>query len=132
MSSTLRRTYSVNTSTKTMTKPTKTSKTTKLALAAASLPDMSEDNTRAPSFAASVVALEVGQCASRTWRMCDDTTLAMLAHQLPEIKATYRRNSQPAIVQARKKTGGQYEMESGEFISQSGAIYVTIVVTRVA
>lgn len=87
---------------------------------------------RESSFAAVVADLEVGESASRTHYLNPDMTLAELARDIHEMKAMIRNNAQPAVVAARKRTGGQYRVESGETISQAGNVYLLVIVTRIA
>ena len=87
---------------------------------------------RESSFAAVVSDLEVGESASRTHFLNQDMTLADLARDMAEMKAMIRNNAQPAVVAARKRTGGQYRVESGETITQGGNVYLLVIVTRTA
>lgn len=87
---------------------------------------------RESSFAAVVTDLEVGESASRTHYLNPEMTLADLARDIHEMKAMIRNNAQPAVVAARKRTGGQYRVETGETISQGGNVYLLVIVTRTA
>jgi hypothetical protein len=115
-----------------LTRPRKSATVTKPAPMPSEIPADAAEDVRAPSFAATVASLEVGECTSRSWRVPGGMTIEEMREWLPNAKALFRRNSQPAVVQAKKRTGGQYEMESGEFVAQSGNLYVVIVVTRTA
>lgn len=87
---------------------------------------------RESSFAAVVADLDVGEVASRTHHLNSEMTLAELAVNMPEMKAMIRNNATPAVTQARKRTGGEYRIETAETITPSGRIYLLVLVTRTA
>lgn len=82
------------------------------------------------SFAAVVADLGIGESASRTHHLNQDMTLAELQRDLSEMKSMIDNNVRPAVVSAKKLTGGEYRIETTTSITTAGRVYLLAIVTR--
>lgn len=92
--------------------------------------DLIKPRRRESSFASVVSDLAVGESASKTYPVPHNVTLGELNEHISKAKATLRNNAQPAMVAARKRTNGQYRIETGETITQAGNLYLLVIITR--
>lgn len=84
------------------------------------------------SFAAVVSDLAIGESASRTHMLNDSMTLAQMRQDMSEMKAMISNNVRPSVAVAKKRTGGEYRVETGETITTGGRVYLLVIVTRIS
>ena len=102
--------------------------------ASSAAPGLSLGNVRRKesSFAAVVSDLQVGESASRVHHLNQQMTLAEMQRDMREMKAMITNNVRPSITVAKKRTGGEYRVETGETITTAGRVYLLVIVTRTA
>lgn len=87
---------------------------------------------RQSSFAAVVADLAVGDSATRSHTLNQGMTLAEFERDLKEMKSMIDNNVRPALVNAKKLTGGEYRVETSQTITTAGRIYLLAIVTRIS
>ena len=93
-------------------------------------PIMAESpSTRSSSFAAVVLDLAPGECASRIRKVDSTMSVERMAAELPELRQQMRNGVAPAIKRATEQTGRSYSVEVGEMIAPKGTLYMVAVVT---
>lgn len=85
------------------------------------------------SFAAQVLDLDVGQCASRVTAVEQGDMLGSIAINMPGMRDNLRNGCAPAIKRAKERTpGAEYTTEIGVMTMPAMTMYVVAVVTRLA
>lgn len=87
---------------------------------------------RSSSFNAVVADLEVGESASRAFKIDPDTTIGEIVEQRAATRAMLRNNVLAAMARAKTATGGDYSLDVGELVAHSGTMFNVVIVTRIA
>ena len=84
------------------------------------------------SFAAQILDLEPGQCASRVVQVPSDTPLSELRSLMSTMRDNLRNNVAPARARAADKLKAEFSTEVTDFMTPAAVLYVVAIVTRVS
>lgn len=85
---------------------------------------------KSSSFAAQVLDLEVGHSCSRVEQISPMVPLGVIQQNITTMRRQFRDRTDPAVASAKKQTGRNYIMESGDFMTSTSSWFLVIVVTR--
>ena len=87
---------------------------------------------KSSSFASVVADLDIDESACKAHMLDKDMTLAKLSSSMSEMKTMVGNNARPSVAIAKKRTGNEYRIETGETLTTGGRIYLLVIVTRIA
>ena len=83
------------------------------------------------SLVATLCESEVGWITTRSHAVPDHWSMGKLREELSELKAMVSNNVRPSVRQASEKSGFEFSVETSQTITQTGRVFVLVMITRV-
>jgi len=84
------------------------------------------------SIVSNLLALNVGECYTRSRLVDDNVTMASLQKNLTTWKNTLRQTVNQAMRRARESDNRELTLETSQSMTLTGKIYIQVIVTRTA
>lgn len=83
------------------------------------------------SLVATLCDSEVGWITTRSHAVPDHWTMGKLREELSDLKAMVSNNVRPSVRQASEKSGFEFSVETSQTITQTGRVFIQVLITRV-